>query len=689
MAAPAATAPAPPPAPSPSDPATRGYRPHLDGVRAVAVAMVILFHLGYAWIPGGFVGVDVFFVLSGYLITGLLVGEATGRGTVGLGRFYARRARRLLPASIAVLAAVMVAGHHLFDPVQKQALGWDTTFAAFYSANWRAALAGGDYFAPGDVPSPLVHYWSLAVEEQFYLVWPALFLGLYRLSTRGRARDAVGRLLAAVLVLAVASAVASVALAGSSLTYYGTHTRAYQLLAGAALALAARHRGWAFPDTRAGRGAAGVSAVAALAALAALAHRVTDASAYPGWPGLAVTGASLALIAGVDLAPPGPVARLVGHRSLAAVGRLSYSLYIWHWPVIVFLPLVAARPEVDRPGLAERPALVAVTGALALVSYLVVERPVRFRLAGAARPAAVVGTGLALSLVAGAVAYPLFQPRDDWDQAALVAVRDLAEPGRCPYFEEDWPSPAGSEPCVHRDGDGPVVALVGDSHAQQWQPALEELAEGSDARIVRATRGGCPANDVVAYALQPDGRRVTDTACAEWRHHVYRDLVERFAPDVVIVATRSHVRGLVSGGRDVHPTDPAHLGLWREGWDWTLRTLSAGGARVVVSETIPTLPERVPACLIRRGQAGRHACDFPVAADAVVPRYNTALREAVAAVPAAGVIDPTPIGCPGGTCPALLDGVIVHRDDNHLSARFVRHRAGAFAALLRTAGARL
>ncbi len=576
----------------------RTYRPHLDGIRALAVVAVVAFHLGYDWIPGGFIGVDVFFVLSGYLISGLLLGEAT-RGDLGLGRFYARRARRLLPASLAVLAAVMWAGWVLFDPVEKESLGRDAIWAALYSANWRFATVGGDHFAPGDVPSPLVHYWSLAVEEQFYLVWPALFLALLRWSTRRRGRDDTRLLIGAVAGLAAVSLWASIAFVGTPLTYYGTQARAYQLLAGALLALVVERRRWRIADTVVGRRSADAVAVVALVVLAALAPGIRDATDYPGWPGLAVTLASVALIVGVDLGPRGATARALGHGSMAAVGRLSYSLYIWHWPIIVLLPLLVA--ERGWPSwLSGRPGLVAAMVAVAGVSYLVVERPIRFRLGPSVRPGVVVTVGVAASLVTAAVAHQVFLPDDAWEQDALKAVRDLAEPGPCPYFAEDWPAAGDAEPCVYRDGDGPVVAIVGDSHAQQWQPALEELAEESDARIVRATRGGCPANDVVPVARQPDGRIEVDDRCVAWRASVYPQVVA-LDPDVILVATRSHVRAVRLDGRDVFPDDVAHLPEWTDAWDATLDQLASGGARVVVSAIVPTLPERVPACLIEEG----------------------------------------------------------------------------------------
>jgi peptidoglycan/LPS O-acetylase OafA/YrhL len=687
------------------------YRPHLDGIRAIAVVLVILFHLGYAWIPGGFVGVDVFFVLSGYLITGLLVDELTRDGRVDLAHFYARRVRRLLPAAVLVVAVVVLATIGLLDRVDQASVGGDAKLTALYGANWHFAFAGGDYFAPGDVPSPLVHFWSLAVEEQFYVLWPALLLGLWALATRLRGRAArlqgrptrlrgraaiapMGLLLGAVLVLTAVSAALSVLLEPGPLTYYGTHTRAYQLLAGAALAIAAR-RYLARPpgDDAAGAAGAGLRAagpaasLAALAALAVLAHGIEGAQDYPGLAGLAVTAASVALIASLDLMGSHPLRRLAGARLPAAVGRLSYSLYLWHWPAIVFLPLFADRH--DLPWLGRKPALVAVMTILALISYRLWEQPIRFRLWRRAPEPRVVLAGLAASAALAVATVLALQAPTGFEARALASVTDLAEPLDCPYFERDWPKPADSRACLQRKGAGLTVALVGDSHAQQWQPALLVLARRYDLTIIRATRGGCPANDVTVDRVA-DARGVTGSGeeCTAWRHHVYADLVSRYDPDLVFLATRSQPNPLVDGGRHLKPYTPAHLRAWSAGWDWTLRTLGAGGARIVVSRILPTLPQRVPACLAAAGRP-TPACDFPASGDRRERPYNAVVDGLPERAPHVTVFDPTPIGCPGGTCRAMAGDIIVHRDDNHLSAAFVRSRADAFGAGLTKAGVEL
>ena len=661
------------------------YRPQLDGIRALAVVAVIAFHLGYGWIPGGFVGVDVFFVLSGYLITGLLLTEAAERGTIALGRFYARRARRLLPASLLVLVAVIVGANSLLDQVDQQTVGRDVTWSALYAANWRFVQGGVDYFTPGDVPSPLQHFWSLAVEEQFYLVWPLLFLGLWRLSTRRRGVEATGGLLAAVAVLTVVSAGASLALAGTDVGYFGTHVRAHQLLAGAALALAARRWRDRVPTGTGARVGGASLAAGGLAVLAWAATSIDGDDLYPGRLGLVVTAAALALIAGLDLAPATLLSRIVGHAVPAAVGRLSYSLYLWHWPVIVLAPLVAEAH--DAPVLAERWVVVAVTVALAGASYLVVERPIRFHLAPGAPKPAVVAVGLALSVVVSVVGVPLLQPQDPYAEVALAAQDDLAPTGPCPYAGSDWGPGARAEPCVYRRGGPTTIAVVGDSHAQMWQPAIDRIAAEHDLTVVVATRRGCPVNDLTLRSYHDDGTPFTDYPCTTWRRRVYQRLVDRYDPVVIYAETRSHDWSFLDGddGGTVDPGDDDHLGIWTDAWDPALDILTSGSGRVVVARTIPKIPFDVPACLAEHGPDGDD-CDAPVDADADVRPYDDALVDVVRRRGDVTLVDPTPIVCPDGTCPALIDGEIVRRDDDHLTAGFAAASAGAFEEMLRRAG---
>jgi hypothetical protein len=351
--------------------------------------------------------------------------------------------------------------------------------------------------------------------------------------------------------------------------------------------------------------------------------------------------------------------------------------------VIVFAPLLAEAHA--APVLANRGVIVAATVVLGGGSYLLVERPIRFRLVPTAPRPAVVAVGLALSVVVSVAGVPFLQPRDPFAKVALAAVEDVAPSGACPYFREEWGPPSQSEPCVYRRGGPTTIALVGDSHAQQWQPAIDRIAAEHDLTVIRLTRRGCPANDLTVQSYDDQGIVRTDVPCTIWRDRVYAGMVERYDPDLIYVETRSHDWAFEDGDRTVEADDADHLDLWTEAWAPTLDVLTSGTGRVVVSETLPQMEFRVPACLAEHGR-GTDACDMPVSTDADVVAYNQALREVVAARDDVTLVDPTPIVCPDGTCPAMIDGRIVHRDDDHIAASFAAAAAPRFEAMLHDAG---
>jgi len=348
------------------DGASGAYWPSLDGVRALAIGAVIAFHLGV--LGGGWIGVDVFFVLSGFLITTLLLDERDRTGSVHLRAFWARRARRLLPALCLMLVALALyaaAGGTAVVPAQLRGPALSTLF---YVANWQQLLAGHGYFAHFEMVSPLQHTWSLAIEEQYYLVWPLLFLVLARLA-RGRSRRA---LVAPMAVLALSSAAwmgVAAGVLGPNRAYLGTDTRAWELLLGGVGAVLARAPG--------GLRRPRAWTVAGAAGIGALAVGATLASGPPRWiwdGGLVgLAGCALVVVVGAVRHPAGPVARLLGLRPLVVVGRLSYSLYLWHWPVIV----VMTGQTTGLSGTALLACRLAAMSAAAAFSYVVVEQPLR------------------------------------------------------------------------------------------------------------------------------------------------------------------------------------------------------------------------------------------------------------------------------------------------------------------------
>ncbi|HWF54365.1 MAG TPA: acyltransferase family protein [Solirubrobacteraceae bacterium] len=360
-----------------------GHHPGLDGLRGLAVAAVVLYHGGLSWIPGGFIGVELFFVLSGFLITSLLVGEWRRSGTIALGGFWARRARRLLPALLLLVAAIGIyygiAGPTHAIPGLKD----DGLATLLYVGNWHQIAAGSSYFAASGPVSPLQHTWSLAIEEQFYLVWPLLVLGLLRLLGRGAA-TAAGRTraLRGLLLLSVGGALASateMALRydggrGVDRVYYGTDTRAFSLLIGASLAITlALHR--PDPDAAAVRRLRRAAAPAlALVAAAIVLAAGGDAWLYP-YGFVAIDLATITVIATIVLAPRAVVARILSVGVLRRLGAISYGLYLWHFPLFQWLDQTSTGLT-GTPLLALR--LAAAIGASTL-SYVLVEQPIRQR----------------------------------------------------------------------------------------------------------------------------------------------------------------------------------------------------------------------------------------------------------------------------------------------------------------------
>ncbi|MDH4365316.1 MAG: acyltransferase, partial [Acidimicrobiia bacterium] len=322
-------------APSPSEPHAGGHRTDIDALRALAVGLVVLFHMRAPRFEAGFVGVDVFFVLSGFLITGVLLDELGGAGRVRLGRFWARRIRRLLPASALVVVAVMAVSWVAGSPLRWSYLSRTAAATSLYGANIFFAAQANDYFAADVRSNPLLHYWSLSVEEQFYVMWPLLFAGLaWAVGRLGpeRSRRLVPAVIAA-LVVASFSYSAWVSAHAATTAYYSTVSRAWEFGAGALLASLMRRRpggvdrSWPDPAR---------VALAALGLVVILASLLTiePASAFPVPYGLLpVVGTVLFLTA--EVRPASVAGRLAGLAPVQYIGRLSYSWYLWHWPFLV------------------------------------------------------------------------------------------------------------------------------------------------------------------------------------------------------------------------------------------------------------------------------------------------------------------------------------------------------------------
>ncbi|GAA2634589.1 hypothetical protein GCM10010425_39620 [Streptomyces spororaveus] len=658
------------------------FRPDIAGLRAVAVLAVLAFHAGIPWATGGFVGVDVFFVISGYLITGLLVREAITTGRIRLGDFFSRRARRLLPSAAVVLVGVAAAGAWLTVPLRRTDMEYDVVAAALSFANWRFVSQRTDYLAAGHDQSPLLHFWSLAVEEQFYLFWAPLLavlvLGAARAVRRGRAVRLV--VLLATAPLTLGSFALAVYWTGHSvsLAYLGTPPRVWQFGVGALLALLPWHLM---------RGPRPLRLLCGWAGAAAIAWCVVSYDAGTPYPGHAALVPTLATAAVILAAIPGrgerhtqgrwDVGRLLSGRAPRAVGRLSYNLYLWHWPL-----LVLAEARLGTLGWPARTALTLAAALPALATTRWVEQPLRRSRTVSELPRRGLSVGVsaivlpvALALVVGTTTLRLLGPAGPVDTQGLPpgAVSGptlLARTAGTPLVDGpvvptpaqargDFPpdgacevAPAGtrSPDCLFGAVDSPDrIVLLGDSHAGQWfSPVLATAARRGWA-LEELVKQGCPLPELTVDSPQL-GRAYRE--CDTWRADSLERLRQRPKPRLIVIASLNRY------------TDDAKL--LSEAWEKTLTPLRALGAPIVYIEDTPVPGRDVPACV--SGSPGSPAdCAFG-RADAWLPD-PLARRIASGALPGVRSVGVNRVLCPGDgpTCPAVLDRILLYRDDAHLT----------------------
>jgi peptidoglycan/LPS O-acetylase OafA/YrhL len=623
--------------------------PALDGIRAVAVALVLAEHGGIPGVSGGFLGVDVFFVLSGFLITSLLLDEQRRTGRIALAGFWIRRARRLLPALIVMVLAV-VAARALFPPEATATLRDNAVAAFFWVANWAFVAQRTDYFSEGTPPSPLQHTWSLGVEEQYYLLWPLLLIAVVAL-IGARARWAVFALAAAGAVGSAAAAILMASDAGVNRVYFGTDTRAQALLVGAAAA-ALLVRDWSVLTaggtlirTRWRRWVAGGLSVLGLAMLAALAHFATgSARDFRAGLLLAVAVAAVLVVAPVALDQGGFVARALALRPLVWLGAISYGVYLWHWPI--FLALNGERT--GWSGWRLFAVRCAATVAVATASWWLLEQPIRrwrpvivpmLPLAGATAATAAAVTMLVLPVGTKPADLPV---GPDVDSAALVS----------PEVPVEVKSAAGTPtPGTKR------VAVFGDSVAwtlMRYMPPTRGLNFANYTTIGCGIARGGPYRYVGETLNQ---KPECDAWPVRWSQRINHD-----RPDVVLlIVGRWEVVDRVNEGHWTHIGDDAYEAYLRGELQRALDILTSTGAHVVVT----TEPYN------RRGErpdGSLYPEDQPARAD----RWNTLLRSVIGKRPGVTLLDLNEKLGPNGYYTSKVDGIKMRIDGVHPTPEAVK-----------------
>lgn len=640
------------------------FRPDIEGLRALSIALVVVYHYAGAALPGGFVGVDVFFVISGYLIT-LSLHDAHAPGLRlrdELFGFWARRARRLLPHALAVLAAATLAGAVLLDDVAASRLGSDVGWAAGYAINWLYVVRAVDYLRWGETEaSVLLNFWSLAVEEQFYLLWPLALLLLWRRTGTGgpRARRwAVGGALA----LAALSFAWALWLGQTRLTlaFFASPARAWELLAGAALALHQRGGG-AMPK----RWADGLAAAGAAAVLLA-AFGMSHDSPHPGWVTWLPVGGAVALIAGLGAAPGSALARLFGSAPMKLLGARSYAIYLWHWPVLMLGNALWA----DR-SVASRLLWLVLSVLLAEAGYRWVESPSRWRWAKGWAAPRLLRWALAGSAVVALSGFALRHAADAGWRPHRQALPPLAQVQNDLSVVYANGCHLGVEPTAPapncRLGDAPAtVLLFGDSHAAQWVPALVPAAAARGHAVLAWTKSSCPSADVTVWNPAARGPY---RECDAWREAVFARLAEARPAFVVIANLDDTGSEFVDRSTGARLSGPAAAAAFEAGLQRTLQRLRDAGVPAVLLRDNPKPRKDVLNCLYRGGGA---ACDRPRAE--ALPAEGPEQR--VARATGTPLWDLADAACGPTACPALRMGddgrpLVVYRDDNHFGARFV------------------
>ncbi|HZZ97315.1 MAG TPA: acyltransferase family protein [Jatrophihabitantaceae bacterium] len=653
-------------------PSGRDFRPDIQGMRALAVLLVVIYHLYPSWLPGGFVGVDVFFVISGYLITAHLAAGYARTGRIRLLEFWGRRARRLLPAAALVLLATWIASRFILPTTRLPATAEQIRASALYFQNWVLVHTSTNYLTAEDAPTPVQHFWSLSIEEQFYLFWPLLFVLAAVVAWRWNRR--AGRLL--VIGLAAAIVIASLAYSAHetatnpAAAYFVTTTRIWELGAGGLLALV-QHRlsgiiarqGWL--------------AWLGLALIIWSAFALSGASAFPGTIAVVpVGGAVLMLACGAPTARWGP-AWLTSLRPAVFVGDISYSLYLWHWPMIVLWKYRSG----NGIGLLDGPAILAAGILASWLTKRFVEDPIRLAPRIAKYPRRSLATALAVLVPVAVVA--LYSPPAPYhlknldarhpggavlagdahnvltapvEPPIVDAATDMTDDTRCQAtIPQTQP-----RTCITGDTTSPRlrVALVGDSVLGQWRGDLNRIASEQHWELITELHAECPWSATLMFM------RSTSTAyptCHTWGQLALHDMLTKYQPDLVITSSRA-----VLSTPSHHKADATANKQIADGMVTYWRQLKAAGIGVVAIRDTPEPGANVPDCL---STPGAKASDCAIAASKAI-KPDTPLVQAAAQMNGeVDLIDMDDLIC-ARECNPIVGNVEVYRDEHHLTLTY-------------------
>lgn len=651
-----------------------GHRPALDGLRAIAVYLVVGFHAGSTALQGGFVGVDLFFVLSGFLITSILITEHESLGKIRLRRFYARRLRRLLPAALLAIAGGSLAMSLVSSRVARESWIGDAQSAVLYVSNWHFIQEASDYFAEGVGKTPFLHYWSLSIEEQFYAFFPIMLIGLLAFARKWpRISPTAG-----ISLLAITSLVLQVMWAAKNPTraYYGTDTRLYQIAIGALVALGGR----SLPGLSR-RPLMIAAAPVGLVGLVVVSSGLV--SLTPSSRGVLAALAAASAIIGLESRPDGIVAAALSLRPMRYLGRISYGTYLWHWPVI------AAFSSVFDAGAAITLAVSAgIATAVAALSYELLELPVRNSPWLHRRDMTTIVVGGMFTVLAAFLLVPPLLQRDS-KPLRVVETRGSSMSGleALTSFDPQAPIPpnfdqgnqhgvegvpgresmhcergASSDCVIHQAGEVHAL-LTGDSHAARLVPALLQLAREHDFTLSVSIIASCRWQ----LGLAPEDFREED--CLAMRDDLYGRLLDDLSPDLIVAVSAGYAPvGVTSPELEDLPL----MDLISRTTANSIDRLLVHAREVLLLEPLPIAGFHVKDCLSAARTVGE--CAFTFGGEGDYPSSRSATYSAVyraaarrdSRVTSASYSDLTCVN--GSPCIPLEDGVSTMDDAHHVSS---------------------
>jgi peptidoglycan/LPS O-acetylase OafA/YrhL len=647
------------------------YRPDIDGLRAIAITSVVFNHAGFPGFSGGFVGVDIFFVISGFLITSLLFNEAVASGRVNLSAFFARRVRRLMPASLVVVATTLVLGGALLPFASKDMaeLARSAIAVAFFFSNIFFFNSSGGYFDAPSFALPLLHTWSLSVEEQYYLIWPLLMLLLFRFKSltgsEAKARMWVIAVLGFMFVVSLALCVATTA-DHQKFAFYLLPSRIWEFAIGGILGLA--NERFYLRLQRFGE----LLAVIGLALIGYAIVELNHKTVFPGTAAILPVLGSAMLIAGMTAYPGGVVRRIMSLRPFVAIGLLSYSWYLWHWPLLSIY-------RIQNLGVLDITAnVIIVTLALVMawMTYIWIERPVRMHrpwVFNAVRSTLLAGVGISLSmaLMAGGLMLWRSHQKNSDLYVWLKSGREDVQMGCSISPDEPLKKLPGSE-CFFGPKDAPTkIVLWGDSHAQDKTGMLLEALP--DTKIYQLTSPGC----IPVIGYEDKGMPNTTKICKELNKRALNNILERSKQGLagVVISARwenylwHESISAFDQRLNIEPATPEKKALMRAAMqkdlDAELDVLERAGLRVAVIAPVPSLVYDPQQCIgLNRGEF----CHAPRALnDTLLVDATEALAEVVARHPNAKLLRVMDYFCDKDFCYAYRDGKLVYYDDDHIT----------------------